>query len=115
MGTFIGLASTPSGNNRRATAIRRSPSQEPLESSTIVEPVAIVTRLVFSVPLYPLTCLGRYRTDLPSSAGRPFSATHFLGHCFGLIPASCSFASSAFPVPPLHHWVPSSTPAPPLP
>jgi len=26
---------------------------------------------------------------------------------FGLIPASCSFAASAFPVPPLHHWVPS--------
>src|SRR5437879_13587932 len=66
-----------------------------------------MTRLVFSVPLYLLTCLGRYRTDLPSSAGRPFSATHFLGHCFGLIPASGSFASSAFPVPPLHHWVPS--------
>jgi hypothetical protein len=40
--------------------------------STIVEPVAIVTRLVFSVPLYLLTCLGRYRTDLPSSAGQPF-------------------------------------------
>ena len=72
-----------------------------------MELVAIVTRLIFSVPLYVLTCLGRYRTDLPSSAGRPFSATHFLGHCFGLIPASGSFASSAFPVPPLHHWVPS--------
>ena len=28
------------------------------------------------------------------------SATHFLDHCFGLIPASCSFTSSAFPVPP---------------
>src|SRR5258705_12883032 len=81
------------------SAIQRSPSQEPLESSTIVEPAAIVTRLVFSVPLYLFTCLGRYRTDVPSSAGRPFSATHFLGHCFGLIPASCSFASSAFPVP----------------
>src|SRR5882757_10852045 len=37
----------------------------------------------------------------------PFSATHFLGHCFGLIPASGSFAASAFPVPPLPHWVPS--------
>src|SRR5258705_13771007 len=84
------------------SAIQRSPSQEPLESSTIVEPAAIVTRLVFSVPVYLFTCLGRYRTDVPSSPGRPFSATHFLGHCFGLIPASCSFASSAFPVPPLH-------------
>src|SRR5439155_25143827 len=93
------------------TAIRRSPSQVPLESSTIVEPVAIMTRLVFSVPLYLLTCLGRYRTDLLSSAGRPFSATHFLGHCFGLIPASGSFPSSAFPVPPLHHRVPSHQPA----
>src|SRR5712692_2696361 len=36
-----------------------------------------------------------------------FSAVHFPGHCFRLIPASCSFAASAFPVPPLHHWVPS--------
>ncbi len=26
---------------------------------------------------------------------------------FGLIPASGSFVSSAFPVPPLPHWVPS--------
>ena len=49
------------------------------QRSTIVEPVAIVTRLIFSVPLYLPTCLGRYRTDLSSSAGRPFSATHFLG------------------------------------
>jgi len=61
----------------------------------------------FFFSLYLLTCLDRYRTDLASSAGRPFSATHFLGHCFGLIPASGSFAASAFPVPPLHHWVPS--------
>jgi hypothetical protein len=38
---------------------------------------------------------------------QPFSAAHFSGHCFRLIPASCSFAASAFPVPPLHHWVPS--------
>src|SRR5882757_10744675 len=37
----------------------------------------------------------------------PFSAAHFPGHCFRLIPASCSFATSAFPVPPQHHWVPS--------
>jgi hypothetical protein len=36
----------------------------------------------------------------------PFSAAHFLGHCFGLIPASGSFASSAFPVPRQKHWVP---------
>ena len=44
---------------------------------------------------------------LSSSAGQPFSTAHFSGHCFRLIPASCSFAASAFPVPPLHHWVPS--------
>src|SRR4029077_18557883 len=44
---------------------------------------------------------------LPSSVGKPFSDAHFSGHCFRLIPASCSFASSAFPVPPLPHWVPS--------
>src|SRR3981189_164109 len=67
-----------------------------------------MTRPVFSVPLHLLTCLGRYRTDLPSSAGRPFSATHFLGHCFWLIPASGSLPSSAFPVPRLRHWVPSN-------
>src|SRR4051812_10737972 len=42
-----------------------------------------------------------------SKVDHPFSATHFLGHCFRLIPASCIFAASAFPVPPLHHWVPS--------
>src|SRR6266853_7022336 len=44
---------------------------------------------------------------LLSSVGDPFSSTHFPGHCFRLIPASGSFAASAFPVPPLHHWVPS--------
>ena len=42
-----------------------------------------------------------------SPVRRPFSATHFPGHCFGLIPASCSFTSSAFPVPPQKRWVPS--------
>src|SRR6266850_852693 len=76
-------------------------------TSTIVEPVAIVTRLIFSVPLYLLTWLGRYLTDLPSSVSQPFSATHFLGHCFGLIPASGSFAASAFPVPPSTRLDPS--------
>src|SRR6266849_11199528 len=75
-----GHALQPQSPSAFLTAIRRSPSQEPLESSTIVELVAIVTRLICSVPLYVLTCLGRYRTDLPSSAGRPLSATHFLGH-----------------------------------
>ena len=35
-----------------------------------------------------------------------FSAAHFLGHGFGLIPAPGSFAASAFPVPPEHRWVP---------
>jgi hypothetical protein len=38
----------PPGSNRRKT-------QQPLESSTIVEPVAIVTPLIFSVPFYLLT------------------------------------------------------------
>jgi len=65
-----------------------------------VELVAIVTRLIFSVPLYVLTCLGRYRTDLPGSAGRPFSAAQLFGRCLRLIPASGSFAASAFAVPP---------------
>src|SRR6267154_1096454 len=45
---------------------------------------------------------------LVKSSRPPFSAVHFPGHCFGLIPGPGSFASSAFPVPPeLHHWVPS--------
>jgi hypothetical protein len=35
----------------------------------------------------------------------PFLAADFHGHCFRLIPASYSFAASAFPVPPLHDWV----------
>jgi hypothetical protein len=54
-----------------------------------------------------LTVHVRQLTSLRSSQfSRPgFSATHFLGHCFGLIPASCSFASSAFPVPPLTRLV----------
>src|SRR5258708_5479859 len=59
---------------------------------------------------HPVVSVGAgavHRTDLHSSAGQPFSAAHFSGHCFRLIPASCSFASSAFPVPPLHHRVPS--------
>jgi hypothetical protein len=44
-----------------------------------------------------------------SQFSRPayFSAAHFSGHCFRLIPASGSFAASAFTVPPLRHWVPS--------
>src|SRR6266550_7543824 len=47
-------------------------------------------------------------TILLSSVGGPFSAAHFSGHRFRLVPASGSFAASAFPVPPLHHhWVPS--------
>jgi len=32
-----------------------------------------------------------------------FSAAHFLGHCFGLIPAPGSFAAPAFPVPSEQH------------
>src|SRR4029077_21074950 len=44
---------------------------------------------------------------LSSPVSQPFSAAHFSGHCFRLIPASGSFTASAFPVPPLHHWVPS--------
>src|SRR5437899_1334970 len=42
-----------------------------------------------------------------SSVGQPFAAAHFSGHCFRLIPASGSFVTSAFPVPPLPRWVPS--------
>src|SRR5260370_32313109 len=41
-----------------------------------------------------------------SAVRPPFSATHFLGHGFGLIPAPGSFAASAFTVPPEMRWVP---------
>jgi hypothetical protein len=44
---------------------------------------------------------GSLQAGLPSSVGQPFSATHFPRHCFRLIPASGSVASSAFSVPPL--------------
>jgi hypothetical protein len=44
----------------------------------------------------------------PIESGKfAFFTAHFSGHCFRLIPASGSFAASAFPVPPLHHRVPS--------
>src|ERR1700721_1968410 len=42
----------------------------------------------------------------------PFSASHFLGHGFGIIPAPGSFASSAFPVPPCESSGPSQYSAP---
>lgn len=38
--------------------------------------------------------------------GQPFSDAHFSGHCFRLIPASGSFAASAFTVPRQTAWVP---------
>jgi integrase len=41
----------------------------------------------------------------------PFSAAHFLGHGFGLIPAPGSFAPSAFTVPPPTGLVPSQNAA----
>jgi len=43
---------------------------------------------------------------LTESGASPFSGVHFLGHCFGLIPAPGSFAASAFTVPPGMHWFP---------
>jgi hypothetical protein len=64
-----------------------------------LEPVAIVTRLVFSVPLTCLHVSADIAPIFPVQQAALFFATHFLGHCFGLIPASCSFAYSAFLVP----------------
>jgi hypothetical protein len=46
--------------------------------------------------LAPIVCRVRY--------ANLFLPLLFSGHCFGLIPASGSLASSAFPVPPLHHF-----------
>src|SRR5205823_3284432 len=43
---------------------------------------------------------------LPGFSGPSFFCRSFYWDCFGLIPASCSFAASVFPVPPLQHWVP---------
>jgi hypothetical protein len=54
-----------------------------------------LTRVDTSTPI--LTYFGKLLLFLPPIPG----------HCFGLIPAPGSFAASAFPVPPLHHWVPS--------
>jgi hypothetical protein len=48
-----------------------------------VEPVAIVTRLVFSVPLYLLTSLGRYRTIFPVQQASLFLPLIFLGTASG--------------------------------
>ena len=42
---------TPSG----ALAVADAKTQEPLESSIIVEPVAIVSQMTFSIPLYLLS------------------------------------------------------------
>ncbi len=75
-------------------------SQVRLESNIIVESVAIVAQMTVSLPLHLPRCLGWCHADLPRSVGRPFSAANFPGHCFGPIPASGSFASSAFAVPP---------------
>jgi hypothetical protein len=81
-------------------------AEVPLESSTIVELVAIVTRLIFSVRL----CCS-YSRPIPHRSS-PFSRTAFFCRLFfwallQAIPASGSFAASAFPVLPLHHRVPS--------
>ncbi len=48
----------------------------------------------FLSPIFLPTCLSRYRVDLPSSGGQPFSATHFSGHCLG--PNSCARHLRAF-------------------
>jgi len=78
---------SPPGSNGRKT-------QEPLESSAMVGTVAIVTRLVF---LFRFAC--SHSSPDPGSIGQPFSAADFSGHCFRLVPASCSFAASAFAFP----------------
>src|SRR5260370_7514577 len=44
-----------------------------------------------------------------SPVRHPFSATHFPGHCFRLIPPSGNFAASAFPLPRQTPWVPPIT------
>ena len=58
------------------------------------------TRLPRFSPLW-LDSLALGSRAIPTESGTAsFSATHFLAHRFGPITASCSFASSAFPVPP---------------
>jgi len=72
-----------------------------------VDPVAIMTRLILSVPLLPAYIARPMPYQPPQFSRPPFSAAHFPGHCFGRIPAPGTFTASAFPVPPLHRWVPS--------
>src|SRR5258708_38571226 len=65
-----------------------APRFRPTRSASVVLPFASPPKR----PLSPIHCA--------------FSAAHFLGHCFRLIPAPGSFAASAFPVPPISHWFP---------
>src|SRR5438552_2036824 len=62
------------------------------------------SRLAMFLPLWP--CRGRFSVLVVPDFGT-FLCRAFPGHGFGPIPASCSFASSAFPVPPQKHCVPS--------
>jgi hypothetical protein len=66
-------------------------------------PAHAVFRRRSSTFLSPQTLMfGLPPTPIVVDAGKPafFLPLIFLGHCFGPIPASCSFAASAFPVPP---------------
>jgi len=84
VGDFHGLQSR--------TSNRPQPSERPLESSTVLEPVAIVARLIVSVPLYVTIELGQYRIDLLNSVGCLFSAAHFF---WALLQAKQSVLSNA--------------------
>jgi len=87
----------PSGAHRRSTRIelpRRTRSEGARQLIFLCS--ALVAHIARPIP------------HRPSQFSRPaFFCRSFSGHCFRLIPASCSFAASAFPVPALHHWVPS--------
>src|SRR5258705_283542 len=52
----------------------------------------LAVRIVRTDCLIHVCSLSRFSL---SKVDRPFSATHFLRRCFGLIPTSCSFADSA--------------------
>jgi hypothetical protein len=88
----------PSGAHRRSTRIephRRTRSDG-------------ARQLIFLCSALPAH-IARPIPHRSSQFSRPalFLPLIFSGHCFRLIPASGSFAASAFPVPPLHRWVPS--------
>jgi hypothetical protein len=109
-----GCARSPCNAHRSTSLIticRRVPADQSrpfFTRSHAVFPERAVTRRTSSTSLSPQTVtFGLSPTPIVVESGNSlFLPLIFLDHCFGLVPASGSFASSAFPVPPLTRWVP---------